>query len=353
MAIDRRTTIAEIAEIAGVSVPTVSKVLNGRAGISPETREYIQQLLTEHGYRRRGTTKRQQVGLIDFVIRDLDSIWAMPLLQGAESEASKAGINLVVTSTHGRRVGNQHWMRQLASRRSDGVVLVVSELQPGAEDELRKLNTPVVLVDPVGTASDIPSIATTNWAGGLAATEHLLSLGHTRIGVVTGPQKVACARDRLDGYRAALTRSGIAVDHSLERYGDFLAQSGEAAAAELLALPDRPTAIFAGSDQQAAGVYAEARRRHLSIPRDLSVVGFDDVIICEWLTPTLTTIRQPMELMAREAIRTVLALAREGTTPQPRVELATSLVMRESTAPPAFRQLPPQHSRTPARSLLS
>ncbi|WP_061965009.1 LacI family DNA-binding transcriptional regulator [Demequina aurantiaca] len=332
---DTRTTIAEIAALAGVSAPTVSKVLNGRGGIAPETRDRIQELLAQNGYRRRGTTKRQPVGLIDFVIRDIDSIWAMPLLKGAEEEVARAGVNLVLMSTHGRRVGNKHWIQQLASRRTDAVVLVVSELQPGAEEELSRLNTPVVLVDPVGsTTTNIPAIAATNWAGGLAATEHLIELGHTRIGMVTGPEDVMCARDRLDGYRAALTRAGINVDHELEVYGDFQLPSGVAGAAKLLSLAQPPTAIFAGSDLQAAGIYEEAQRRGMSIPQDLSVVGFDDVLVSEWITPRLTTVRQPLEQMAREAIRTAMALAHDDTAPQPRVELATSLVVRNSTAPP-------------------
>jgi len=330
-----RVTIAEIAEIAGVSVPTVSKVLNGRAGVAPSTRARVHELLTEHGYRRRGNTRKATVGLIDFVIRDLDTVWAMPLVQGAESEAAKAGVSLVVTSMHGRRVGNSHWIQHLASRRTDAVVLVVSELYPGAEEELSKLNTPVVLVDPVGGSNPfIPSITATNFAGGLSATEHLTALGHRRIGIVTGPKDVICARDRLYGYREALARAGIPEDPDLVRYGNFMPDGGENGAASLLDLPDPPTAIFAGTDQQAAGVYREARRRGLRIPDDLSVVGFDDVAVGEWLTPALTTVRQPLEDMAREAIRTALTLVHNGSAPDVRRELSTSLVVRDSTAPP-------------------
>ena len=331
---DTRITIAEIAAMAGVSEPTVSKVLNGRKGVSETTRSAVLQLIDETHYRRPGTTRRRTVGLIDFVVRHLDTIWAMPLVQGAENEAAKSGISLVVTSMHGRRVGNRHWIQHLASRRTDAVVLVVSELAPGAEEELSRLNTPVVLVDPVGTANPtMPSITATNRLGGYTATQHLIELGHRRISCITGPEDVFCAQERLVGYREALIRAGITPNPAWERYGDFMAPGGQAGAASLLDMAEPPTAIFAGTDQQAGGVYREAARRGLRIPDDLSVVGFDDLAVGEWLTPPLTTIRQPLEDMARVAIRTALSMVKQGSNPRSRVALKTSLVVRESTAP--------------------
>jgi LacI family transcriptional regulator len=330
-----RVTIADIAAAAHVSVPTVSKVLNGRQGVGPDTRERVLALLDEHGYQRRGIERRQQVGLVDFVMRDLDTLWGNALIHGAEQEAARAGVGLVVTATHGRRFGNKHWIQQLSARRTDGVVLVVSEFAPGAEEQLRRLNTPFVLVDPVGGADPtMPTVAASNWAGGLAATEHLLALGHRHIGIITGPAALTCSVDRLDGYRAALRRAGLVGTDDLVRYGDFMPAGGRRGASELLDLLDPPTAIFAGSDQQAFGVYQEARARELRVPEDLSVVGFDDVELCQWISPPLTTVRQPLAEMAREATRMVLDISRQGTTRVPRIELATSLIERESTAPP-------------------
>src|SRR5262249_42111382 len=161
-----------IAEIAEVSVPTVSKVLNGRPGVASDTRERVAALLADHGYTRRGTGQRR-VGLVDFVIFDLSTTWAHRLIIGAEEEAARSGVGIVIASTHGRGAANRHWIRQLAARRSDGIVLVVSELHEGAEEELRRLNTPIVLIDSHGGAeSQAPTIAATNWAGGRAATEH-------------------------------------------------------------------------------------------------------------------------------------------------------------------------------------
>ena len=331
----RRVTIAQIAEQAGVSVPTVSKVLNGRSGVSTRTRAAVQGLLDDHGYERRGTARRQRVGLIDLVIRDLDPIWAMPLLQGAEEEARRVGASIVLTSTHGRQAGSRHWVQHLATRRTDAVVLVVSELAPEAADELFRLHTPMVLVDPAGVApSGIPTVVAANRAGGRIATEHLLRLGHRRIGIITGPEGVGCAEDRLAGYTDALRARGIPLDPRLQHYGDFMPASGASAARRMLRMGNRPTAIFAGTDQTASGVYEAAAERGIAVPDDLSVVGFDDVVLAEWMRPPLTTVRQPLVDMARTAIRTAAAIAYDGADGPARVELPTSLTVRRSTAAP-------------------
>lgn len=212
----------------------------------------------------------------------------------------------------------------------------MSQLQPGAAQELHRPGAPYVLVDPVySTETPAPTVAATNWAGGLAATEHLLSLGHRRIGIITGPADLDCSRDRLDGYRAALHRAGVPADDALVQFGDFVHEGGARGAARLLALPEPPTAIFAGSDNQAAGVYTVARERGLSIPGDLSVVGFDDLPVCEWLWPQLTTVRQPLFEMAATATRLLIEQAAGADPRDPtRIELATTLVVRESTAAP-------------------
>jgi len=331
----RSVTIAEIAAAAGVSVPTVSKVLNGRRGVSPATRQQVEQLLEEQGYERRGRP-RPSSGLIDFVISDLDTQWATALLRGAQAEAARLGMDLVVTTTHGKPVGTPDWVEHLAARGSDGVVLVVSELLDAGRQELERLRTPVVAVDPVRSGDrSIATVVATDWAGGRDATEHLLGLGHRRIGFITGPLEQECHRDRLDGYHAALLRADLSPDPTLVRRGDSLVGGGLRYGTDLLRLPERPTAIISGSDEQAYGVYQAARGLGLRVPDDVSVVGFDDVELCQWVSPELTTVRQPLAEMAREATRMVIALSRDGVRPTPRLELATTVVVRQSTAPPA------------------
>jgi len=328
--------LAEVAELAGTSVATVSKVLNGRPGVSDSQRTRIARLLSDHGYRRRGTSVRSPARLIDVVVRGIDTQWSAKVLVGAEQEAATMGIGIVVTVTHGRTLGNRRWLSALAQRHTDGLVLVVSRLNQGMDAELARLGIPYVLVDPIGTANaNVPVVGATNYAGGRVATEHLLGLGHRRVGVISGDPDLACSQERVDGYRAALGRAGIPVDPQLIRIGNFMTQGGHDRALELLRLPDPPTAIFAGSDMQALGVYQAAKELGLRIPDDLSVVGFDDVEMCRWLSPELTTVHQPIEEMAREATRILMSLAYRGVQPlRPKVEMATNLIVRESTAAP-------------------
>jgi len=334
---DHRITLSEVAELAGTSVATVSKVLNGRPGVSDGQRSRITRLLNENGYQRRGVTSRSPARVIDVVVRGIDTQWATQILVGAEEEASQMGVAIVVTVTHGLTLGNRRWLATLARRHTDGLILVVSRLNQGIDAELAKLRIPYVLVDPIGTTTtNVPVVGASNFAGGRAATEHLLGLGHRRIGIITGDPEMLCSQERLDGYRAALARAGVTPDPALIRVGNFLTQAGHDQGLALLKLPKPPTAIFAGSDMQAYGVYQAARELGLSIPRDLSVVGFDDVDMCRWLSPQLTTVHQPLEEMSREATRILLAMAYQDVRPpRPKVELATSLVVRESTAVPS------------------
>jgi LacI family transcriptional regulator len=191
-------------------------------------------------------------------------------------------------------------------------------------------------VDPVGTAwPGVPVVGASNFAGGVTATEHLLSLGHKRIGIIPGDPNVDCAQERLAGYRSAMSKAKIPIREEYIKFGDFQTTGGYAGADAMFKLPEPPTAIFAGSDQQAYGVYAAAKAHGLSVPADISVVGFDDVSLCQWVSPKLTTIRQPLEEMAREAVRLLCAMAYQGAkSPKPKIELGTSLVTRESTCPP-------------------
>jgi LacI family transcriptional regulator len=328
-----RVTIGVIAEEAGVSVPTVSKVLNGRAGVAADTRRRVEEILHKHKYMRRMSARDHGPGLIDLVFNELDSPWAVEILRGVETVTARSGVGVVVSSMHGRAEPPQQWLQSLTSRRSDGVILVLSELTSRQRAQLATLGIPYVVVDPVGhTDPDMPSVGATNWAGGLAATEHLVELGHRRVAMISGPPRLLCSRARIDGYRAALEAAALPIDPDLLRYGDFHHETGYTEALALLRLPERPTAIFAGSDQQAFGAYEAIHECGLTVPDDISVVGFDDLPVASWVVPRLTTIRQPLAEMAAMATRMVLNMARGERIDSPRVELATRLVVRESTA---------------------
>lgn len=334
----RKITIASIAQEAGVSVPTVSRVLNARADVAPQTRKRVEALLHHHGYRRRSARAGGSARLIDLVFNHLDSPWAVEIIRGVEDVAHSAGIGTVVSAIYRETEPARQWLQNLRARASDGVILVTSSLESPLLTELRRLDVPAVAVDPDGGPTwDAPTIGATNWAGGLSAVEHLLALGHARIGVVAGPRHVLCSRARLDGYRAALDAAGLALDDTLVWEGDFYHESGFRGGRELLSRPEPPTAIVASSDQMAFGVYEAVRQDGLRVPDDISVVGFDDLPEARWSSPPMTTVRQPLAEMGALAARTVLRLAAGDEIDSPRVELATALVVRESTALPRPR----------------
>ncbi|MDR2348254.1 MAG: LacI family DNA-binding transcriptional regulator [Bifidobacteriaceae bacterium] len=343
-----RVKLSDIARQAETSTGTVSKVLNGRPGVGAAKRDLVLAAAERLGYRARGRGGRQPARLIDLVMRGIDNPWATCVLAGAEREAASAGVGLVVTVSHGRGIGNRLWIERLSRRHSDGLVLVVSRLNEGVDQELARLRIPYVLVDPIGSAPPgVPVVGATNIEGSLAAIDHLAQLGHRRIAIITGPREIACAQQRLDGYRAGLGRAGLPLEDRYIRYGNFEVSGGLAAARQLLALPEPPTAIFAGSDMQACGVYRAAREFQLRVPEDLSVVGFDDCPVCDWLIPGLTTVRQPLEEMARQATRILLGMTSQTSPVNGRLELATSLVVRESTAPPPPPALGPAAAPSP------
>ncbi|MET7755855.1 LacI family DNA-binding transcriptional regulator [Streptomyces sp. NPDC005389] len=329
----RRITLAEVAQQAGVSLSTVSKVLNGRQDVSSATRVKVEQLLDTHAYRRT-TRVAREAPLIELVFHELDSVWSMELIRGVENLAKAHRASVVLTESGTRHAPAPDWIEGVLQRRPIGVVLVFSSLPDAVKRQLDARSIPFVIVDPAGDPEpDVPSVGSANWSGGVAATRHLIDLGHRRIGIITGPEDMLCSLARLDGYRSALNMAGLAHEPSLVRFGDFHVEGGHARALELLQLPDRPTAVFAGSDLQALGVMEAARVCGLRVPEDLSVVGYDDVMIARWSSPPLTTIHQPLREMGEEAVQMLLRL-RAGEPSVTRMELATSLVVRKSTAPP-------------------
>lgn len=332
-----RSTIADIASELGVSVPTVSKVLNGRVDVSESTRSRVEEALARHNYRKpvahRSTS--QGVRLLDLVFHQAENLWAQEIIRGVEQVCGPERIGVVLSELGGSHRPNQEWIDDVMARRPLGVVLVLSGLDETQRHQLSSRSIPFAVLDTQGEPPPgVATVGSNNWNGGLAATRHLIALGHRRIAVISGPGDVLCSRARVDGYRSAHDEMGIPRDLSLVRWGAFDAESGYAHGHDLLSRPDRPTAIFAGSDYQALGVMRAARELGLRIPEDLSVVGYDNLPITEWLNPPLTTVNQPLQEMASMATRMVLMLAAKKRPPSLRVELVTELVERGSTAPP-------------------
>ncbi|MEH1129968.1 LacI family DNA-binding transcriptional regulator [Micromonospora sp. CPCC 206061] len=326
----RPLTIAAVAKAAGVSVPTVSRVLNGEADVSAATRERIEAVIRAGGYRRQ--ERDYHASLIELVFHELIGPWAIPTIRGVEQVATDHEMSVVLSELRGRHSPRDDWVRHVLVRRPAGVISVFCQLNAAQRRQLGARNIAVVVIDPTDRpAASTPVVAAANRQGGAIATEHLLSLGHRNIALINGPERIWCCQEREAGYRDAMAAAGVAVDPRLVRYGNLHVDEGHRIGAEILALPDRPTAIFAGNDLQAMGVYQAAREARLRIPEDLSVVGFDDVPVAGWMGPALTTVRQPLTDMGVAAAGMLLALA-SGDKPAPaRVELPTTLVVRGST----------------------
>lgn len=329
-----RVTLAQIASLAQVSTSTVSKVLNGRRDVAQYTRTRVQDLLVESGYCPRGGPQSSS-DVVELVFHELETVWAMEIIRGVEHVAQANGLSVVLTESGSRQSPAPDWINGVLGRRPRGVVLIFADLSADQRAALSTRGIPFAIVDPTGDpAHGVPSVGSANWVGGLAATRHLIELGHRRIAVISGPLAMMCSRARVDGYRSALNEAGIPFDPHLWRQGDFHSESGYTQGGALLRMGEPPTAIFAGSDLQAMGVYRVAYELGFAIPKDVSLVGYDDIQVAQWLGPSLTTIRQPLTEMAEQATRMVLRLAAGETLQTERLDLATNLVIRASTAPP-------------------
>jgi LacI family transcriptional regulator len=330
--------MAEIAAQAGVSIPTVSRVLKGRPDVAPATRACIEQIIRESGYIRSSAAKglrKGSSGVIDLLVPNIDNQYVTEIVRGVEEALKRTGLRLALSFTDDQALEERQWLAKITDRATDGAILVLAHGQSSNLDELGGRRIPFVVVDHRGELGpDVPSVGATNWAGGRVAVEYLLSLGHRRIAMIAGPPSFRCSLDRIAGYRAALEAAGIPIDPELIRPGDFRLQSGYTQTSALLALPDPPTAIFAGNDMQAMGVYKVLYLRNIHVPERMSVIGFDDIPFTTIVSPSLTSVRQPLFDMGRVATTMLLRLVAGEALDSCRVELPTTLITRESCAPP-------------------
>lgn len=335
-----KPVLATVAEMAGVSAPTVSKVINGRDDVAAETRARVQAVLDKLGYESPMQRRARSTGpaMVDLVIDGITTYYPLEVLSGILDYAAGEGVEIVlghVTPARLHSANHEEWAQRMVESGRKGLILVTSEITAKYLESFSRRNIPVVVIDPLNPPrTGIVSVGATNWAGGKAATEHLLELGHKRIAYIGGPATAECSIARQHGYLAALMGKGIPARAEYMTSGGFSLDFGVIGTRELLALPEPPTAIFAGSDSTALGVLEEARRQGLRVPEDLSLVGFDGTSLTEQTLPRLTSVAQPLKEMGRAALRSVLRLANGETLDSAHVELATQLVVRDSTAAP-------------------
>jgi len=338
----RRTTLRAVAAHAHVSTATVSKVVNGRSDVGEQTRARVEEAISELGYVSLGERQSSLYATHEMTIElivDPDiafNPYLATFLTGAMEKAAAEGAALVVRSFETLTdVQPVVWAQNLTRAGRTGVIEITSEYSRDREVALSRVGLPMVLVDPIDVPrTETPSIGATNWAGGYEATKHLLNLGHTRIRFIGGPPGARCDIVRAHGWAAAMSEAGLAVDAADIPRESYSFDHGLEAATAMLCSAEPPTAIFAGNDTCATGVVEAARRLGIEVPGGLSVVGFDDTVLAQVSTPRLTTVHQPIADIGRSAVGTVVSLARGESLVTKRVELATHLVVRESTAPP-------------------
>ncbi len=332
-AVGRRATLRDVAEAAGVSVPTVSKVVKGRADVSAETRARIQELLDAHGYVPRGTDEPTTGHrTIELCFDGMTNANNLETTRGVLEAAELAGVHVVVKITPTSGAGPA-WVSEMIEAHHSGVILVTSKLARAQQEQLARAGIALVVIDPVNTPlEDIPSVGVNNFSGAYLATKHLTDLGHRRIAMVRGVDS-ECAAARLAGYYAALREVGAEPHPDWVQPGEFNFEGGRRAAEAILATDERPTAVFAANDLEALGVIDVARSKGLHLPDDLSVVGFDDSVQAISASPGLTTVRQPFAEIGATALQLLLQLVDGKPLASRRLELTTQLVVRQSTIP--------------------
>lgn len=331
-----RVTIKDVARRAGVSVATVSKVINSRYGVAEDTGARVRAVIDELGYETSlvaQSLRSRRTSVIAILAYDLEP-FSTQLLKGAAEALHDSGYELVVYSAGGLARDPEGWERRYLSRvagtLADGVILITpSTVGPHA-------GAPVVAVDP-HTGLAVPTVDSDNLNGAKLATNHLIGLGHRRIGFIAGRSELESARLREEGYRQAIEAAGIEFDPGLVAMGEYRCDASVHPALRLLQLPDRPTAIFAANDLSAIGVMRAAASMGLEVPKDLSVVGFDNIPESALTTPPLTTIDQFIHRLGYRAIRMLLSLIEGKSRVETRITLPTELVVRQTTAPPPAR----------------
>ena len=327
----------DVARVSGVSYSTVSRVVNGYEFVKPATRERVQQAMDELGYvanlkaRSLAGGRSNMIGLLVF---DLENSYFTEVVRGIDAELSRLDYHMMISTTHQRLDREKVYISQLASGIVDGLIIMLPQNIDAWLEPLRERDIPFVLIDHASDLGQGHIIRTANRRGAMEAAGHLLDLGHQQIGLICGTPTVQSGRERIEGFRQAFVERGLVCDESLLVTGDFDERSGYECALVLLSREIRPTAIFALNDAMAIGVYRAAESLDISIPDELSVVGFDDIPEAAYLRPRLTTVRQPQREIGQTAARLLVELVEGMAKEIVTVTLDTTLVLRNSTRGP-------------------
>lgn len=327
-----RPTIRDVARQAGVSHQTVSRVINGSEEVLPETRAAVEAAIEQLGYRPSAIARSMARGsthTLAIISPNLTDYTFASVIEGAEVEARQHNYFVLSSSASDPQAFQGLVDELVGHRRVDGLIVI----NPYADERFQYVpkEFPVVFVGARSHDEAVCSISLDDEKVAYEATQHLISLGHKRIGLITGPMEEDCSQDRRDGFRRALAEAGMPFDESLVFEGDWSASSGRNALLDFVEKKNVPTAIFAQNDRMAMGVMRAARDVNLDVPTQLSVIGVDDMPLSSYFDPPLTTMRQDMPLIGQEAIRKLMEIIRNKTVEQTVLKLPAQLVVRQST----------------------
>lgn len=325
-------TIQDVARAAGVSVSTVSRVLNDKDDVAPQTYERVRDVIQRMGYTSSlaaRSMRSRRTNVIGLIVPDVADSFSIQVMKGVNQAISELDYDLIIytsgsTKKRSAAEREQYFVSLLNGSVTDGVVIVT----PAATNF--STAAPVVTVDPNNECPECLMIVAANHTGAMTAVEYLIGLGHRRIGFISGRPDLQSAQRRLQGYQDALRQAGIPVDPDLIAAGDFTTETGRLCARNLLSLPDRPTAIFAANDQSAMGTIETASEMGLRVPEDLSVVGFDNIPEAAYVNPSLTTVDQFIGKMGHVATEALIGLIQGKAMDGDLHTISTQLVVRDS-----------------------
>jgi DNA-binding LacI/PurR family transcriptional regulator len=335
-------TLRDVARQAGVSVATASRVLTGNASVRPETRQRVEQAMRDLLYLPDARKQRTETGLIGVLVPELGNPIFPALAQAIETRLAPSGFASILCNTNEAAFREIDYVHMLLDRRVEGMVFISCEMTNlrGDHDHYRRLveeSPRLVFVNGAVTTFDVPSVGVDERAAGEIATQHLIDLGHERIGYVAGLEHYLPTQLKAAGRAAAMTAAGLDPG-GLTAYADFSTAGGMQALARLVELSDPPTGVICSSDMMAIGALHEAARRGFRVPDDLSIVGFDGIDATKWSVPELTTVEQPIRQIAETAVETLLTLIEQPDRALPSSYYRPRLRVRASTAAPSRRR---------------
>mgnify|MGYP005812489477 CR=1 FL=1 len=327
-------TIDQIARLASVSKATVSRVLNEKGDVAPQTRERVEALITQLGYRPQAVATdlaRGRSNLVGLVMPSLSSPWMMEVVRGVAKRVESSRYDLVLFTVSDRRGAERFLAETLPAGRVEGLMLILPPMGANHLKELFRSGFPLVVLDDRHRHAGIPWIKEWSEDGAFQAVQHLIAVGHRRVAFLSGNAPFLCSKERYAGYRMALEEAGIELDPQLVVEGDLSEASGTRAVERWWQLPEPPTAVFAANDLMAFGVLRGLQRLGLRVPQDVGLVGFDDIPAASYTTPPLTTVRQPLQSMGGRAVELLIDQIERGLSEPQEVRMETQLVVRGST----------------------